>query len=29
MQAQAMVVGQRRIELSIRIAGLEGPTVRT
>jgi hypothetical protein len=28
MQAQAMVVGQRRIELSIRIAQLEGPAAR-
>ena len=28
MQAQAMVVGQRRIELSMRIAQLEGPSVR-
>jgi hypothetical protein len=27
MQAQAMVVGQRRIELSIRIAQLEGPVL--
>jgi hypothetical protein len=25
MQAQAMVVGQRRIELSLRIAAIEGP----
>jgi hypothetical protein len=29
MQAQAMVVGQRRIELSVRIAQLEGPGLRT
>jgi hypothetical protein len=28
MQAQAMVVGQRRIELSMRIAQLEGPVLR-
>jgi hypothetical protein len=28
MQAQAMVVGQRRIELSMRIAQLEGHPVR-
>jgi hypothetical protein len=28
MQAQAMVVGQRRIDLSMRIAQLEGPAVR-
>ena len=28
MQAQAMVVGQRRIELSMRIARLEGPVLR-
>jgi hypothetical protein len=28
MQAQAMVVGRRRIELSMRIAQLEGPAVR-
>jgi hypothetical protein len=29
MQAQAMVVGQRRIELSMRIAEIEGPSRRT
>ena len=28
MQAQAMVVGRRRIELSMRIAQLEGPVLR-
>jgi hypothetical protein len=28
MQAQAMVVGQRRIEFSMRIAQLEGPVLR-
>jgi hypothetical protein len=28
VQAQAMVVGQRRIELSMRIAQLEGPVLR-
>jgi hypothetical protein len=28
MQAQAMLVGQRRIELSMRIAQLEGPVLR-
>jgi hypothetical protein len=28
MQAQAMVIGQRRIELSMRIAQLEGPVLR-
>jgi hypothetical protein len=28
MQAQSMVVGQRRIELSMRIAQLEGPILR-
>ena len=28
MQAQAMVVGQRRIEISMRIAQLEGPVLR-
>jgi hypothetical protein len=28
MQAQAMVVGQRRIDLSMRIAQLEAPAVR-
>jgi hypothetical protein len=28
MQAQAMVVGQRRIDLSLRIAQLEGPSAR-
>jgi hypothetical protein len=28
MQTQAMVVGQRRIELSMRIAQLEGPVLR-
>jgi hypothetical protein len=28
MQAQAMVVGQRRIEISMRIARLEGPVAR-
>jgi hypothetical protein len=28
MQAQAMVVGQRRIELSMLIAQLEGPVLR-
>jgi hypothetical protein len=28
MQTQAMVVGQRRIELSMRIARLEGPVAR-
>jgi hypothetical protein len=26
MQAQAMSIGQRRIELSMRIAELQGPT---
>lgn len=29
MQAQAMVVGQRRIELSMRIASIEGADLRT
>ena len=29
MQAQAMVVGQRRIELSLRIAAIQGPDRRT
>lgn len=29
MQAQAMVVGQRRIELSLRIAAIPGPDRRT
>jgi hypothetical protein len=28
MQAQAMVVGQRRIEISMRIARLQGPVAR-
>jgi hypothetical protein len=28
MQAQVMAVGQRRIEMSLRIAQLEGPQVR-
>jgi hypothetical protein len=28
MQVQAMVVGQRRIELPMRIAQLEGPALR-
>lgn len=28
MQTQAIVVGQRRIELSMRIARLEGPVAR-
>jgi hypothetical protein len=28
MQAQAMVVGQRRIEISTRIARLQGPMAR-
>jgi hypothetical protein len=28
MQAQAMVVGQRRTELSMRIAQLQGPILR-
>jgi hypothetical protein len=28
LQAQAMAVGQRRLELSVRIAELEGPTWR-
>jgi hypothetical protein len=28
MQAQAMKVGQRRIELSMRIAEMEGPARR-
>jgi hypothetical protein len=29
MQAQAMVVGQRRVELSMRIAEIEAPHQRT
>lgn len=28
MQAQAMVVGQRRIEISMRIAEIQGPRVQ-
>lgn len=28
LHAQAMAVGQRRVELSLRIAELEGPTAR-